>query len=498
MASQDEVDVCESWEDMDEIGLDQKIKLMSSLVPANALKSCKVTNVIVEDNACIGSQCMMPEPAIRILRRPSSLSSGQLNGENRARPVKTLQQRQKEYEEARLRILGEARSPEDVIDDNLTRLQDKLQANNLNDCQNHKEKNYNNDNNSKGKERKVLVRLPPGSTSSAENSPSFEESKALCVQGVKLAEEGKLEDALELMSRAVLAAPERAGAYNDRAQLLRLMARDDVINEVLAFVNNKISVMDDERWCNVNSRRGAYVASFECDSGPSGLPIDCNEGLISEYEHNILENNEGSSKKVELRDSTTMTQIAGQLIESLASRPPQPEACPSRVHSAGPRHPSSQLQVNPAASTELLVTQLDTAVGPTLDINVSGPIACKQKSLAEIVREGKWKTQAPSDQWVRVQSRRSRNGFVGKRGKAIPEPGSNFIAAETKVPMYIYNVAKGVSVCDISTYIVKKTNIDVKVEKMDMKLAKDYESYKIFVPKHSLKMFLSDDFWPKG
>ncbi|XP_050675943.1 tetratricopeptide repeat protein 36 [Leptidea sinapis] len=61
----------------------------------------------------------------------------------------------------------------------------------------------------------------------AENSPSFEESKALCVQGVKLAEEGKLEDALELMSTAVLAAPERAGAYNDRAQLLRLMARDD-------------------------------------------------------------------------------------------------------------------------------------------------------------------------------------------------------------------------------------------------------------------------------
>lgn len=59
----------------------------------------------------------MPEPAIRILKRPSSLGSGQLNGESRARPVKTLEQRQKEYEEARLRILGEARSPEDVIDD---------------------------------------------------------------------------------------------------------------------------------------------------------------------------------------------------------------------------------------------------------------------------------------------------------------------------------------------------------------------------------------------
>ncbi|XP_047503621.1 SUZ domain-containing protein 1 [Pieris napi] len=158
MAAQDEVDVCESWEDMDEIGLDQKIKLMSSLPSATTLKSCKVTNVIVEDSACIGSQCIMPEPAIRILKRPSSTGNGQLNGENRARPVKTLEQRQKEYEQARLRILGEARSPEDVIDDNLSRLQDKLQANNLNES---KAKNCQNE--TKVKERKVLARIPGAS-----------------------------------------------------------------------------------------------------------------------------------------------------------------------------------------------------------------------------------------------------------------------------------------------------------------------------------------------
>ncbi|XP_041979559.1 SUZ domain-containing protein 1 [Aricia agestis] len=168
MAAQDEVDVCESWEDMDEIGLDQKIKLMSSVPPVTALKGCKVTNVIVEENACIGSQCVMPEPAIRILKRPSALSSGQLNGENRARPVKTLEQRQKEYEEKRLRILGEARSPEDVIDDNLSRLQDKLQANNLND--NHGGRHKNNDNHNK-KEKKVLVRLPPEATTGIFPSP---------------------------------------------------------------------------------------------------------------------------------------------------------------------------------------------------------------------------------------------------------------------------------------------------------------------------------------
>ncbi|XP_022813869.1 SUZ domain-containing protein 1 [Spodoptera litura] len=167
MAAQDEVDVCESWEDMDEIGLDQKIRLMSTdCAPVQtSLKGCKVT---VEENACIGSQCVMPEPAIRILKRPSSSGSGQLNGESRARPVKTLEQRQKEYAEARLRILGEARSPEDVIDDNLGRLQDKLQVINLNDNQNSSSKTKTPpcDNNTKGRERKVLPRLPPGATAS--------------------------------------------------------------------------------------------------------------------------------------------------------------------------------------------------------------------------------------------------------------------------------------------------------------------------------------------
>lgn len=41
------------------------------------------------------------------------------NGEirNNRQPVRTLQQRQIDYAEARLRILGEAKSPEDELDD---------------------------------------------------------------------------------------------------------------------------------------------------------------------------------------------------------------------------------------------------------------------------------------------------------------------------------------------------------------------------------------------
>lgn len=48
-------------------------------------------------------------------------------------------------------------------DYSLTRIQDKLQANNINECQSQTSAKTKND--AKGKERKVLARLPPGATS---------------------------------------------------------------------------------------------------------------------------------------------------------------------------------------------------------------------------------------------------------------------------------------------------------------------------------------------
>nr|XP_021188529.2 tetratricopeptide repeat protein 36 homolog [Helicoverpa armigera] len=56
---------------------------------------------------------------------------------------------------------------------------------------------------------------------------AYKESIALCAEGVRLAEAGKLEQALEKMTRGVQAAPDRAAGYNDRAQLLRMMKNDD-------------------------------------------------------------------------------------------------------------------------------------------------------------------------------------------------------------------------------------------------------------------------------
>ncbi|XP_026327712.1 tetratricopeptide repeat protein 36 homolog [Hyposmocoma kahamanoa] len=63
-----------------------------------------------------------------------------------------------------------------------------------------------------------------------DEEPTTDATKAsvsLCAEGVCLAEAGKLEEALSVMNRGVDADPDRAAAYNDRAQLLRLLQKDD-------------------------------------------------------------------------------------------------------------------------------------------------------------------------------------------------------------------------------------------------------------------------------
>lgn len=74
-------------------------------------------------------------------------------------------------------------------------------------------------------DKNILTQTSPEPTTS-----DYLESKTLSFRGAQLAEDGKLEEALEEMNKAIAAAPERAAAYNDRAQLLRLMRRDDGTN----------------------------------------------------------------------------------------------------------------------------------------------------------------------------------------------------------------------------------------------------------------------------
>ncbi|XP_037075778.1 tetratricopeptide repeat protein 36-like isoform X2 [Pollicipes pollicipes] len=59
------------------------------------------------------------------------------------------------------------------------------------------------------------------------DSPESQRSRELELQAVRTAEEGDQEAALRLLTEAVTLAPQRASPYNNRAQLLRLMHRNN-------------------------------------------------------------------------------------------------------------------------------------------------------------------------------------------------------------------------------------------------------------------------------
>lgn len=121
---------------------------------------------------------------------------------------------------------------------------------------------------------------------------------------------------------------------------------------------------------------------------------------------------------------------------------------------------------------------------------------CGNKSLAEIVDDGtKWKPEKVDEGWVQVQRKKLRNQFIGKTGSA-PNKSGKFKAAEVRVPLFIYNVAKDVTEMDIKEYIYSKTKEQVLIYKLKMRRAKNYDSYKIFVSKSKLAFYLDDKLWP--
>lgn len=71
--------------------------------------------MLLNDEDCMRTQYVPPEPTVKILRRPTNdKNNQQLLAEQKPKaPIKTLQQREQEYAEARLRILGSAKSEEE-------------------------------------------------------------------------------------------------------------------------------------------------------------------------------------------------------------------------------------------------------------------------------------------------------------------------------------------------------------------------------------------------
>lgn len=135
-------------------------------------------------------------------------------------------------------------------------------------------------------------------------------------------------------------------------------------------------------------------------------------------------------------------------------------------------------------------------ISNTSSLNDSGVF---KNSFADLVAEGQWKEETPSQKWTEIQKKRTRNQFVSKKGKATTtDQNSKFRAAELKVPIIIDNVNKEASEKDIFEYIEKKTQMRIALYKITRKVPRDYNAFKLFVPQQKLSFFLRDDLWPVG
>lgn len=148
--------------------------------------------------------------------------------------------------------------------------------------------------------------------------------------------------------------------------------------------------------------------------------------------------------------------------------------------------------------TGAAVALVETGLICDEELQLNNNNAQPNKSLAEIVCGGDFKIHEKNDEWKLIQRKRFKNKFVGNRGIATVNKNDKFKAAEIKTPIYIYNVSKQVSCLDVTEYIKNKCNLYVSVTMINMRVEKEYNAFKIFVPKHKQDLFLRDDFWPEG
>ncbi|XP_023235830.1 tetratricopeptide repeat protein 36 homolog [Centruroides sculpturatus] len=85
--------------------------------------------------------------------------------------------------------------------------------------------------------------IPPELKDEEISTPESEEAKKLELEGVKAAETGQIDRAIEVFTKAIDLAPNRASSYNNRAQAYRLNGNT---RGALEDLNNAINVSQDK------------------------------------------------------------------------------------------------------------------------------------------------------------------------------------------------------------------------------------------------------------
>ncbi|XP_071446678.1 tetratricopeptide repeat protein 36 homolog [Hetaerina americana] len=94
-----------------------------------------------------------------------------------------------------------------------------------------------------------------GSDENEIETDAVREAKLLEIEGVKSAEQGQLQDAINIFTKAIQSAPSRPSGYNNRAQALRLIGNDA---DALVDLNNAL---------NLSQKKGQVARQALCQRG---------------------------------------------------------------------------------------------------------------------------------------------------------------------------------------------------------------------------------------
>ncbi|VVC92927.1 unnamed protein product [Leptidea sinapis] len=237
-----------------------------------------------------------------------------------------------------------------------------------------------------------------------------------------------------------------------------------VVDELLAYIQNKVSIADEEclsgklpspplSIMKVNMKRGGYF-----DSGPIGLS-QLDDTIVttpleqSNYETSPREYN-SNYRSIDLSKAEGSNSVQFQSTVSKHST----DDCVTRAE-------RGIMRVGTESS--------GTSSEPNGQLGATAQI----RSFAGVA-----KVHNPNEGWTVVQkkSQKSKNRLIGKMGNFVVESDEKFRAADRKIPLFITNES-----------IVSLENISIKRQC-------EHDAYKIFVSQSKLPLYLDENLWPQG
>lgn len=231
----------------------------------------------------------------------------------------------------------------------------------------------------------------------------------------------------------------------------------------------------------VNTKRGSNrifdSSEYNCDSGPTGF-IHFTQKTVN---HNNIST--VTDRAVEGRTAQAHHSLSLSHSMSGGNIAVAPSPAGMRVE-----EPTAVSAVETAVQTH--------GASPTAVTNTSAGVGAANDQLMRSPQSQSALNRRDED-WQIVHRKRRQNRFLGRKGTCTVIE-SSFKAANTSVPIFINNVHQETCEKDIVSYIKSKTNVEVTLHKIISKQQREYNSYKIYVPKNKLSLFLECNLWPDG